>query len=53
MSAGKIQVLIAEPIRNLADSQNPVLALLARKFTNPGTRDQPNRFDEPRLNALL
>jgi hypothetical protein len=53
MAAAKKQVLIAEPIRNLADSQNPVLALLARKFTNPGTRDQPNRFDEARLDALL
>ena len=51
--AAEQHVLIAEPIRNLADSKNPVLALLARKFTNPGTGDQPHRFTEARLDALL
>jgi SAM-dependent methyltransferase len=51
--AAERQVLIAEPIRNVADSKIPLLALLARKFTNPGTGDQPNRFNEARLDALL
>lgn len=53
LSAAEKQVLIAEPIRNVADSQVPVLASLARKLTNPGTRDQANRFNEARLDALL
>src|SRR5262245_39827986 len=41
LAAAEKQVLIAEPIRNMADSHIPVLALLARKLTNPGTGDQP------------
>jgi SAM-dependent methyltransferase len=53
LAAAEKHVLIAEPIRNVADSKNPVLAFLARKFTNPGTGDQPNRFNEARLDALL
>jgi hypothetical protein len=47
------QVLIAEPIRNIADSRFTPLAFLARKFTNPGTCDQPRRFNEARLDSLL
>jgi SAM-dependent methyltransferase len=53
LTAAEKQVVIAEPIRNVADSQIPLLALLARKLTNPGTGDQPNRFNEARLDALL
>ncbi len=53
LAAAEKQVLIAEPIRNVADSQSPLLAFLARKLTNPGTGDQPHRFNEARLEALL
>ncbi len=53
IAAAKKQVLIAEPIRNLADSRIPLLGLLARKLTNPGTGDQPSRFNEQRLDALM
>ena len=53
LAAAEKQVLIAEPIRNVADSQNALLAFLARKLTNPGTGDQPHRFNEARLDALL
>src|SRR5215813_1312360 len=53
LAAAQKQVLIAEPIRNVADSQNALLAFLARKLTNPGTGDQPHRFNEARLDALL
>ncbi len=53
LAAAEKQVLIAEPVRNVAESQIPLVALLARKFTNPGTGDQANRFDEARLDALL
>jgi len=53
LAAAEKQVLIAEPIRNVADSENALLAFLARKLTNPGTGDQPNRFNETRLDALL
>jgi SAM-dependent methyltransferase len=53
VSAAEKQVLIAEPIRNLTDSRIFLLAFLARKLTNPGTGDQPNRFNEARLDALM
>jgi hypothetical protein len=53
MQAAERQVLIAEPIRNLLNSRVPLLAALARKCANPGTGDQPHRFDEARLDALL
>jgi SAM-dependent methyltransferase len=53
LAAAERQLLIAEPIRNLADSQSALLAFLARKLTNPGTGDQPHRFDEARLDVLL
>lgn len=53
LAAAEKQVLIAEPIRNLADSPNALVAFLARKLTNPGTGDQPHRFNEARLDALL
>lgn len=53
IAAAERQVLIAEPIRNLTDSEIYLLAFFARKLTNPGTRDQPNRFNEARLDALI
>jgi len=53
LAAAEKQLLIAEPIRNVADSPSALLAFLARKLTNPGTGDQPHRFDEARLDALL
>jgi SAM-dependent methyltransferase len=53
IAAAEKQVLIAEPIRNVTDSQIFLLAFLARKLTNPGTGDQPNRFNEARLDALM
>jgi SAM-dependent methyltransferase len=51
--AAERQVLIAEPIRNVMDSRIFLLAFFARKLTNPGTGDQPNRFNEARLDALM
>jgi hypothetical protein len=53
LAAAERQVLIAEPIRNVLNSRLPILAGLARKFTNPGTGDQLHRFDEARLDGLL
>jgi SAM-dependent methyltransferase len=53
IAAAEKRVLIAEPIRNVTDSQIFLLAFFARKLTNPGTGDQPNRFNEVRLDALM
>jgi SAM-dependent methyltransferase len=51
--AARRQVIITEPIRNLADSEFPIVAWLARKMTNPGTGDQPSRFTEVLLDQFL
>jgi hypothetical protein len=53
IAAAEKQVLIAEPIRNVAHSRIRALAFFARKLTNPGTGDQPSRFNEARLDALI
>jgi SAM-dependent methyltransferase len=53
IAAAERQVVIAEPIRNVAESGTFLLAFFARKLTNPGTGDQPNRFNEARLDALM
>ena len=46
LAAATKRVILTEPVRNLADSKNPLLAQLARKLSNPGTGDQPRRFNE-------
>ena len=53
IAAAEKQVLIAEPIRKMTDSRILPLAVLARKLTNPGTGDQPNRFNEASLDLLM
>jgi SAM-dependent methyltransferase len=53
IAAAEKRVLIAEPIHNMTDSRILPLAALARKLTNPGTGDQPNRFNEASLDALM
>jgi SAM-dependent methyltransferase len=53
LAAAEKYVILTEPVRNLADSKNPLLAGLARKLTNPGTGDQPNRFNERRFEEFL
>jgi hypothetical protein len=47
MKAARKQVIIAEPVRNLTDSDSRVLSSLGRLFTNPGTGEQELRFTEP------
>jgi hypothetical protein len=49
LAAAEVNVILAEPVRNVADSKNPVLARLARKLANPGTGDQPHRFNQDRF----
>ena len=53
IAAAKKQVLIAEPIRNVTNSRIFPLAFFARKLTNPGTGDQPNRFNEANLDTVM
>jgi hypothetical protein len=37
LAAARQRVIITEPIRNIADSNNPVLASLGRRFTRPSS----------------
>lgn len=53
LEAAKKNVLLTEPVRNLAGSGNPLVAWLAQKLTNPGTGDQARRFDAKRLDEFL
>lgn len=51
--AARRQVIVAEPVRNLAMSRLPILASLARRLTDPGTGAQPSRFTAESLDALF
>jgi Methyltransferase domain len=53
LKAARRQVIIAEPIRNLATSGSPLLAALGRLLTNPGVGEQPHRFTEESLDELF
>lgn len=53
MKAARKQVIIAEPVRNLTDSDSKVLSSLGRLFTNPGTGEQQLRFTEPSLSKFF
>jgi SAM-dependent methyltransferase len=52
-AAARRQVIIAEPIRNLASSQSPVLRWVARHLTDPGSGAQPHRFTEATLDDFF
>lgn len=49
LEAASKQVIIAEPVRNLTDSDSRVLSSLGRLLTNPGTGQQELRFTEATL----
>ena len=53
LQAARKQVVIAEPIRNLAQAKLPVLASLARLLTDPGVGAQTQRFSERALDDLF
>ncbi len=47
------RVIISEPIRNLADSKNPVIAWLARHSAHPGAQPAPYRFNRDTVTELF
>jgi hypothetical protein len=49
LNAAKKQLIISEPIRNRAQSNNPLISFLARRAVNPGNGHRLERFDENRL----
>ena len=46
LAAARHNVLLTEPVQNLADSKNPLVSWMASKLADPGTGDQANRFNE-------
>ncbi|MBF6329846.1 class I SAM-dependent methyltransferase [Nocardia transvalensis] len=53
LAAARRQVIITEPIRNLATSDNPVLASIGRRCTDAGEGAQTRRFSEDTLDDLF
>lgn len=53
LRAAAKQVIVAEPIRNLADSGIPFLSAMARRHTDAGTGSQPRRFNQQSLDDLF
>lgn len=49
LKAARRQVIIAEPVRNMADTNSRLLASLGRLLTNPGTGEPRLRFNEASL----
>ncbi len=49
LRAARRQVIIAEPVRNLTDSNSRLLARLGGLFSNPGTGEPSLRFNEASL----
>lgn len=52
-AAARKQVIIAEPVRNLASSRLPLVRWLARHLTDPGSGAQPHRFTEQTLDDFF
>lgn len=56
LRAARQRVVITEPIRNIASSENPVLRLAGKRLTRPeagGGEYQAHRFDQTSLMALF
>ena len=49
LRAARNQVIIAEPVRNLATSDSRLLSWFGQVFTNAGTGEQHHRFNESSL----
>ena len=52
-AAARKRVIISEPIRNLTHSTSPLIASIAKRFTNPGSGDQARRFTEESLDEVF
>jgi hypothetical protein len=53
LRAARERVIIAEPIRNLADGGPPLLRAIARRQADPGHGEQALRFTERTLDTFL
>ncbi len=53
LAAGRRQVIVSEPVRNLASSGMPIISALARRHTDAGAGRQAHRFTEQTLDAFF
>jgi hypothetical protein len=53
ISAARKQVIIAEPIRNLATSDSRFFSMMGRLFTNPGVGEHNLRFTQTSLDGFF
>jgi SAM-dependent methyltransferase len=53
LEAARLNLIVAEPVRNLASSSNRMLRFAGRLLTDPGSGEQPSRFTEASLDAFF
>src|SRR5262249_3853362 len=53
LRAARKSVIIAEPVRNLTTSSSKLISFIGRSFTNPGSGEQANRFNQESLAAFF
>jgi len=53
LAAARDRVIVAEPVRNLASSEVPVIARLGRRAADPGAGGHAQRFTEATLEDLM
>jgi SAM-dependent methyltransferase len=53
LAAADRLVIVAEPVRNLATSDSPLVAMVGRRMTDPGSGEHAGRFTEATLDALF
>jgi SAM-dependent methyltransferase len=53
LAAARDRVIISEPVRNLASSDLPGVALLGRRAADPGVGGHADRFTEATLDELM
>lgn len=53
LNASMKKLIVAEPVFNVSSSKNPVIAFVAKRFANPGTKHVTKRFDRESLMELF
>jgi SAM-dependent methyltransferase len=53
IATARERVIVAEPVRNLASSTNPLVARIGRRAADPGVGGHAGRFTEAALDALM
>ena len=49
LNSARIALIVAEPVKNLSDSSNPIIRFLARRSANPGSGHVAKRFNSDTL----